>query len=67
MCSLSLFFLPDCNLEMGLKSGMVFGVPIPESHAPLGTQIEAAIQQALQDAKYVCRVFKNFKVRNISS
>ena len=43
----------DCNLQMGLKSGMVIGVPIPESHAPLGTQIEAAIQQALQDAKYV--------------
>ena len=39
---------------MDLKSGMVIGVPIPESHAVLGTQIEAAIQQALQDAKYVC-------------
>ena len=41
----------DCNIQMGLKSGMVIGVPIPESHAVLGTQIEAAIQQALQDAK----------------
>ncbi|CAB3998063.1 pseudouridine-metabolizing bifunctional -like isoform X1, partial [Paramuricea clavata] len=41
----------ECNIEMGLKSGMLIGVPIPESHAPLGTQIEAAIQQALQDAK----------------
>jgi pseudouridine-5'-phosphate glycosidase len=43
---------------MGLKSGMLIGVPIPESHAPLGTQIEAAIQQALQDAKYVCDLIK---------
>ena len=52
LSSLLVYSFSECNLELDLNSGIVIAVPMPESHAPLGTQIEAAIQQALQDAKY---------------
>ena len=38
---------------MELNSGMVIAVPIPESRAPLGAEIEISIREALQDAECV--------------
>ncbi|CAL5228111.1 g11186 [Coccomyxa viridis] len=39
------------NVELGLGSGAVIGVPIPEEHAAAGQQVEEATQQALQEAE----------------
>uniref|UniRef100_A0A3Q3WV18 Carbohydrate kinase PfkB domain-containing protein n=1 Tax=Mola mola TaxID=94237 RepID=A0A3Q3WV18_MOLML len=37
-------------LSMGLQSGVLLAVPIPEEHAPAGQQIEEAIQVAVTEA-----------------
>jgi pseudouridine-5'-phosphate glycosidase len=37
--------------RLGLGSGLVLGVPIPEQHAAAGAEVEAAIAQALQEAE----------------
>ncbi|XP_046865065.1 pseudouridine-metabolizing bifunctional protein C1861.05-like isoform X1 [Xenia sp. Carnegie-2017] len=41
----------DCSLEMEMKCGMVFGVPIPQSHSLMGAKINVTIQTALLEAK----------------
>ena len=46
-------------MEMELNNGMVIAVPIPETYAPLGSQIESAIQQALQESKYAVKKLEN--------
>ena len=44
-------FFSDENLSLGLESGMVIGVPIPEAGNSLGQEIEDAIQSALKLAQ----------------
>ncbi|XP_058055804.1 pseudouridine-5'-phosphate glycosidase [Anopheles bellator] len=39
------------NGQLGVRSGILIGVPIPERHAMNRTQMESAIDQALQDAQ----------------
>lgn len=50
---LSTLTLPvsDANLEFGVGSGVVIGVPIPAEASCLGNEIERAIQQALSEAR----------------
>ncbi|XP_072041914.1 uncharacterized protein [Amphiura filiformis] len=43
--------LIDCSLSLGLQSGILIAVPIPQSLAADGDLIEGAIQQALSEAK----------------
>ncbi|TRY56109.1 hypothetical protein DNTS_015242 [Danionella cerebrum] len=38
------------TLSLGLQSGLLFAVPIPEEHAATGQQIEEAIQTAVAEA-----------------
>lgn len=38
------------TFSLGLKSGLLFAVPIPEEHAATGQQIEDAIQTAVNEA-----------------
>jgi pseudouridine-5'-phosphate glycosidase/pseudouridine kinase len=40
----------DTQRQLGLQSGIVLAVPVPEEHAADGQRIEAAIQQALAEA-----------------
>jgi len=40
-------------LSLGLQNGLVIAVPIPTSEAALGSEIEAAIKHALQEARYL--------------
>ncbi|XP_041474979.1 pseudouridine-metabolizing bifunctional protein C1861.05-like isoform X1 [Lytechinus variegatus] len=42
--------LIDTNLSLGLGSGVLIGVPIPEEYAADGEMIEGAIQTALSEA-----------------
>lgn len=37
--------------DLKLGCGLVLGVPIPSEHAAAGAQVEAAIQQALQEVE----------------
>ncbi|KAE8215757.1 hypothetical protein CF327_g994 [Tilletia walkeri] len=37
------------SASLGLKNGIVFGVPIPDSHAPAAEEIQRAVEQALTD------------------
>ncbi|WOK96656.1 hypothetical protein Cni_G05363 [Canna indica] len=39
------------NMKLGLGSGLLIAVPIPEKHASAGKIIESAIQKALEEAK----------------
>lgn len=38
--------------SLGLQSGVLLAVPIPEEHAAAGQQIEEAIQAAVTEARY---------------
>lgn len=40
------------TLLLGLQSGVLLAVPIPEEHAAAGQQIEEAIQAAVTEARY---------------
>lgn len=40
------------TLSLGLQSGVLFAVPIPEEQAAAGQQIEEAIQTAVTEARY---------------
>lgn len=49
---LSAFLHPSASaLSLGLQSGVLLAVPIPEEHAPAGQQIEEAIQVAVREAR----------------
>lgn len=37
--------------ELGLGNGIVFGVPIPESHAHAGDEIQRAVEQAVRESE----------------
>lgn len=39
-------------MSLGLQSGVLIAVPIPEEHAAAGQQIEEAIRAAVTEAKY---------------
>ena len=43
----------DRNLALGLNSGSVIGVPIPEESSIVGQEIEDAIQMALEESRLV--------------
>nr|XP_009405707.1 PREDICTED: uncharacterized protein LOC103988795 isoform X1 [Musa acuminata subsp. malaccensis] len=43
--------LIHANLKLGLGSGMLIAVPIPEKHVSAGNVIESAIQKSLEEAK----------------
>ena len=43
----------DANMECGVESGVVLAVPIPIEASCTGNKIEAAIQQALKEARLV--------------
>lgn len=47
----SCVFHTASTLDLGLQSGILLAVPIPEEHAATGQQIEDAIQTALSEAK----------------
>lgn len=38
--------------SLGLQSGVLLAVPIPEEHAAAGQQIEEAIQAAVAEVRY---------------
>uniref|UniRef100_A0A8D3DUC4 Zgc:136858 n=1 Tax=Scophthalmus maximus TaxID=52904 RepID=A0A8D3DUC4_SCOMX len=40
------------TLSLGLQSGVLLAVPIPEEHAAAGQQIEEAVQAAVTEARY---------------
>ncbi|XP_010888082.2 pseudouridine-metabolizing bifunctional protein C1861.05 isoform X2 [Esox lucius] len=42
------------TLSLGLQSGLLLAVPIPEEHAAVGEEIEDAIQAALAEARAKC-------------
>ncbi|XP_054865128.1 uncharacterized protein zgc:136858 isoform X3 [Amphiprion ocellaris] len=42
------------TLSLGLQSGVLLAVPIPEQHAAAGQQIEEAIQAAVTEARCEC-------------
>ena len=44
--------LSASTLSLGLQSGVLLAVPIPEEHAAAGQQIEEAIQAAVTEARY---------------
>ncbi|TRY56110.1 hypothetical protein DNTS_015242 [Danionella cerebrum] len=44
------FHVSTSTLSLGLQSGLLFAVPIPEEHAATGQQIEEAIQTAVAEA-----------------
>lgn len=39
------------TLSLGLQSGVLIAVPVPEEHAGEGQQIEEAIQAAMTEAR----------------
>lgn len=41
----------DANLGLGLESGIVIGVPIPQAAAAESEKVEDAIQRALVEAR----------------
>ena len=43
----------DSSLRLGLQSGSVIAVPIPEEHEARGAVIQEAVLQALEEAKLV--------------
>ncbi|KAM4618493.1 uncharacterized protein ACJ7VT_007871 [Polymixia lowei] len=43
--------LIEGTLSLGLRSGLLLAVPIPEEHAAVGQQIEEAIQSAVVEAR----------------
>jgi galactose-1-phosphate uridylyltransferase len=47
-----LAIFPDASLGAELGSGMLFAVPIPEEFAASGEAIEAAIQAAVEEARF---------------
>lgn len=49
--NVDLFFAAS-TLSLGLQSGILLAVPIPEEHASAGKQIEEAIQAAVTEARY---------------
>lgn len=38
-------------MKLGLGSGMLIAVPVPEEHVAAGNVIESAIKKALEEAK----------------
>ncbi|KAK0549284.1 hypothetical protein OC845_003190 [Tilletia horrida] len=36
--------------SLGLQNGIVFGVPVPESHAAAGQEIQGAVERAIQES-----------------
>ncbi|KAK0567144.1 hypothetical protein OC844_000389 [Tilletia horrida] len=38
------------SASLGLGNGIVFGVPIPDSHAPAGEEIQKAVEQAVRES-----------------
>lgn len=50
---LLLYVFAAGTLSLGLQSGVLIAVPIPEEHAAVGQQIEEAIQAALTEARYM--------------
>ncbi|KAE8226114.1 hypothetical protein CF319_g1255 [Tilletia indica] len=38
------------SASLGLKNGIVFGVPIPDSHAPAAEEIQRAVEQAVSES-----------------
>ncbi len=40
----------NASLQMGLTSGMVFGVPIPEQYEAAGLEIQKAVEQAVRES-----------------
>lgn len=44
--------LSASTLSLGLQSGVLLAVPIPEEHAAAGQQIEEAVQAAVTEARY---------------
>lgn len=47
-----LFASSASSLSLGLQSGVLLAVPIPEEHSASGQQVEEAIQTALEEARY---------------
>eukprot|EP00727_Mastigamoeba_balamuthi_P007979 m51a1_g3801 putative pseudouridine-5 -phosphate glycosidase-like (577) ;mRNA; f:211573-214100 len=41
----------DASIKLGMPSGMLVAVPIPQEHEARGAEVEAAIQQALAEVK----------------
>ena len=36
---------------LGMTNGVLFGVPIPESYAAVGTQLQDAVERAVQESQ----------------
>ena len=43
--------IPDTNLGLRVRSGVVIAVPIPQELSAKGDEVEEAIQSALQSAE----------------
>lgn len=46
----SLFYV-DKQHQLGLSNGAIFAVPIPEEYEAAGAELQAAVEQALQEAE----------------
>lgn len=42
---------PDSQRQLGLTTGAVFAVPIPEGYEAVGQELQQAVQQALVEAE----------------
>lgn len=40
----------QASSSLGLRSGMIFGVPIPDSYEAAGARIQEAVEQAVEEA-----------------
>ena len=45
-------WLTASTLSLGLQSGLLLAVPIPDEHAAVGQEIEGAIQVAVAEARW---------------
>ncbi|EPS67878.1 hypothetical protein M569_06896, partial [Genlisea aurea] len=43
--------LIDTSINLGLRAGILIAVPVPSEHAASGNNVEAAIREALKDAR----------------
>lgn len=53
LCLFGVFLVHAAStLSLGLQSGILLAVPIPDEHAAVGQEIEEAIQAAVTEARY---------------
>ena len=41
----------DTHWQMGMNNGALFGVPIPQEYEAIGVELQASVEQAIQEAE----------------